>query len=608
MVKAHSVGQTIAEIRRAASCLRTMAGFCFPYRRRLLLLTVFRPLGSLPGLLTPLVMQLLIDRAYPDRDFVLLGWLCAALLVLGVLPSAAAVISDYLATYINNMMHYRLSLRIYNAVHRLPLSYLERHESGMFLERATRDVTSVAACATERVPQLVDIGFTFLIAVPLMMKLNAWISLIILVIVPINYMITMRMTRRLVTAWEAGRLISEKITTFTVETVQGATIARLFALDRSRRTRLKELLRDRLGNQLRLWRTNATWGQFAGLFNISCAMMLTCGGWYLVFTNRLQLGQAVALGMYLSICIRPFRQLGDLYQVLVTDSVAANRVLELLNVAEVRKTAGDQRAIVTPPETYELRGLSFGYQDRRLCLHDIDLKLRLGETVAVIGPTGGGKSTLLRVLCGLDDRYHGQFLVDGYEFHDVSGDSYLQHVSMVPQTSFFFSESIYDNLPGGRPHSSERLEKYGTLLGLNTVFNLTPDGFKTKLGCEGVRFSVGQYQKLAALRAMLKDASVLLLDEVTAAMDIESERKLLQGTIALRRPDCLTVLVTHHISITTEPWIDRIVVLMDGRIVEDGSCAELWQKRGFYHQWLSLSEEAVSSRATCVDELAERVH
>jgi len=191
----------------------------------------------------------------------------------------------------------------------------------------------------------------------------------------------------------------------------------------------------------------------------------------------------------------------------------------------------------------------------------------------------------------LDDRYSGRFLVDGHDLRDIDHDSYLRCVSWAPQTPFFFSDSIRDNLCPRNGFPTDRLHGYAAALGLDSVIDATPEGYDTKLGDQGVRLSVGQYHKLTAMRAILKDASILLLDEVAASMDIESERGLLQGIISLRSPDCLTVLVTHHIPITVEPWVDDIIVLVNGRIAEKGSSAQLWEKGGFYHHWLSLIQE-----------------
>jgi ABC-type multidrug transport system fused ATPase/permease subunit len=169
---------------------------------------------------------------------------------------------------------------------------------------------------------------------------------------------------------------------------------------------------------------------------------------------------------------------------------------------------------------------------------------------------------------------------------------------LVPQTTFFFSDSIRDNLCSGNGSiSAESLQKYVNILGLDEVIASAPEGYDMMLGSEGIRLSAGQYQKLAALRAILKDASVLLLDEVSSSMDIESERKLLRGIVELRTRGCVTLLVTHHIAITTEPWIDQIVVMINGRIVERGSCAELHEKRGYYHHWLSLNKNMSLDRA-----------
>lgn len=597
--------RTIAETKGAIACIGAVAIYCYSYRYRFLLLALLSPILSIPPLLTPLIMQLLIDKAYPARDFRLFGWLCAALLALRMLPSLLTPVSGYLSKYIENMLHYKLCFRVFNAIQRLPQSYREEHSSGVFLERATRDVGSVTRNITQLVPQIVRIAFTFLAAIFLMLRLNIGISLLILAVVPVNYLITARLARRLRSLCEAERATDEKITTFTSETIEGAMIARLFYLSRFRRKKLKQLLREHLRIVFATWRASTFWGQLGGLISITWGMVLLCGGWYLVFTNRLQLGEAVALGMYVNILARPFQQLARVYETLMTSSVSARRVLEILNARHSAVQGGAQKALVMPPRHFELHKVSFAYKEGQACLCDLDLCLKAGRTVAVVGPSGAGKSTLIRILSGLDDRYQGRFLVDGYDFREINHYSYLHHVSLVPQTTFFFSDSIRNNLCSGNGSiSTESLQKYASILGLDEVISSTPEGYDTKLGSDGIRLSAGQYQKLAVFRAILKDASVLLLDEVTSSMDIESERKLLQGIVALRPQGCVTLLVTHNIAITTEPWIDEIIILVNGRIAERGSCAELREKRGFYHHWLSLDKGISLDRAILVDELS----
>jgi ABC-type multidrug transport system fused ATPase/permease subunit len=424
-----------------------------------------------------------------------------------------------------------------------------------------------------------------------MCRLDARITILILAMVPMNYAITICLSRRLRTLHETSRKIEERVTTFTSETIEGATISRLFALGHMRRCKLKQLLRDHLDVTFAAWRAATFWGQLGGLAGLTWGMLLLCGGWYLVFIDRLQLGQAVALSMYVSVLARPFQEVGRLYQSIIQDSVAARRVLEILNARRPGLQEGTVSVLARPPRRFELRGMSFAYQEGRPCLHGLDLHLDGGKTVAVIGPSGAGKSTLIRILSGLDDRYQGQFLVDGQDFRSVSRDSYLRHVSLVPQSTFFFSDTIRDNLCAGNGSIlSETLQRYADILGVEELIASAPQGYDTKLGSEGIRLSAGQYQKLAVMRAILKDASLLLLDEMTSSMDIESERRLLKGIVALRPPGCATLLVTHHIAVTAEPWIDEVVVMVNGRIAERGSCSQLRDRRGFYHHWLTLNQ------------------
>lgn len=586
------LGQTIDEVRKAFVCFRRIAAYCRAYRYRLFVLALLAPISAFAPLLTPWLMQLLIDKAYPTRDLRLLGWLCVALLAVDVLSRVFSTASRYNALYVQSALEYRLSFHVFNAIQQLPQSYRDQRGFGVFLVRGGSDVQTVAQSVTRLLPEIVAITVTFIAAIPLMMRLSVEISLIMLAAVPLNYLITAHLTGRVVSLSMAGCTATEKIATFLQETVEGATLSRLFFLSRIRRKQLRELLRERLDIVFATWRTNTFWGQLAALVSAAWSTVLLCGGWYLVFSDRLQLGQAVALGMYVNILTRPFDQLGRLYQSFLADSVAVRRILEVLDAGQSVVQGRSRKVLKTPPRHYELRGLSFGYTPQRLCLQNVDLNLRTGQTIAVVGPTGGGKSTLIRILSGLEDRYTGRFLVDGCDFREVDPNSYLRHVTLVPQTTFFFSGSIRGNLPGNGATSVGHLRKYATILGLDAVIDSTPDGFDTRLGCEGIRLSAGQYQKLAALRAMLKDAHVLLLDEATASMDIESERKLLQGIVALRPPDCLTLLVTHHVSIAAEPWIDEIVVLMNGCIIEKGSHAGLCQSRGFYYHLLSLNQNA----------------
>ncbi|MCX5643815.1 MAG: ABC transporter ATP-binding protein [Phycisphaerae bacterium] len=580
--------QAVAEVRAALGCFRVVGAYCHTYKRRLVLLALLSPVASVTFLVSPWLMERLIDQAYPSRDFLLFGWLCAALLGMSVLSRALSIISQYHAMYVQAFIEYKLSFRVFAAIHRLPQSYREQCGSGVFLVRAGSDVQSVAKSVTRLLPDIVTTAFTFLAAIPLMVKISPGITGIVLAVVPINYLITAHLTGRAVRLSLRACTVAEKIATFTQETIEGVTLCRIFSLDRMRRKQLANLLRERLDVMFGMWRTNTMWGQLAGLINTLWSTTLLCGGWYLVFTDRLQLGQAVALGMYISVLSRPFEQLALLYQSLLADSVAARRLLEILDAGQAPVQLPQQKVLKAPPRRYELHNLSFGYTEQRLCLQNVDLCLRAGQTIAVIGPTGGGKSTLLRILCGLEDRYQGRFIVDGCDLSGIERNSYLRYVSWVPQSTFFFSGPIRSNLPGNGSTAATHLRECAAVLGLDGAIDAIPEGFDAKLGGGGVKFSAGQYQKLAVLRAILKDAAVLLLDEPTASLDIESERKLLRGVLALRPPGCLTLLVTHHIPITVEPWIDEIVVLVNGSIAEKGSSTQLWERGGFYHHWLDL--------------------
>ncbi len=496
-----AVGRVIADAKKALRSVCAVAVHSRSYRCLLVWLAILSPLRAVPSLLTPWLTQIMIDKAYPTRDWHLLMYVGVGFLSVGVLSRVLTTLSGHISTHVKNRVQYRLSFRVFNAIQRLPPFDQEEHGVGGLLMRADRDVQAVSQSLTQLLPQVATLLVAFLSAVVLMTRLNPGITLVVLAVVPVNYWIIGRLTSKLVALNKATLAVTDEVATFLGETIEGAVITSLFSLRRMRRRNLRRLLRERLRLAINSWEESAFWGQCAALVTNGWAAVFLGAGWYLVFSDRLKLGQAVALGMYIGMITRPFGQLGSLYQSLLMDSVAAGRVLQILQRDGSSSRTKPQKVLFTAPRRYELRGLSFGYSEGRLCLHDVDLVLRAGQTVAIVGPTGGGKSTLLRILCGLEDRYSGRFLIDGEDFRAIERCSYLRHVSWVPQTHFFFSNSIRDNLcPHDGAAVATRLGHCAAALGLGSTIASGPEGYDTRLGEKGIRFSVGQYQKLAALR------------------------------------------------------------------------------------------------------------
>jgi ABC-type bacteriocin/lantibiotic exporter with double-glycine peptidase domain len=241
-------------------------------------------------------------------------------------------------------------------------------------------------------------------------------------------------------------------------------------------------------------------------------------------------------------------------------------------------------------ENVLLDHVTFSYPESNWELKDLSLDLRVGTSTVVIGATGSGKTTLLRLLAGTYDTYQGDIRADRVSLKDADLTSYLQNVAMVMPENFFFSGSIMENMMIARPHLTEDDVKHtAQTLGLHEWLESLSHGYDTLLGVGGIRLSSGQMQKISVLRALLKEPTILLLDEITSAMDVESERKVLDGLVALRPNDCITVITTHRLTLAAEPWVDHIVVLDDGVVREQGPPKQLYDTHGKYYELMNLA-------------------
>jgi ATP-binding cassette subfamily B protein len=241
-------------------------------------------------------------------------------------------------------------------------------------------------------------------------------------------------------------------------------------------------------------------------------------------------------------------------------------------------------------EGLSLRDVKFSYPECEKCIKGMSIDLNCGESAVIVGPTGSGKTTLLRLMAGMYDQYDGVIAADSVPISQMRLSAYQANAAMVMADNFFFSGTIMDNMRmAGRHVTEDSVHETAEILGIDKWLRSLPNGYDTRLGVGGIRLSSGQTQKVAILRAVLKRPRLLLLDEVTSAMDVESERYILDGLKRLRPPDCMTVLTTHRLTLTMEPWIDTVIVIDDGRITEKGNPRELYHAESEYRRLMNLA-------------------
>ncbi len=568
---------------------------------------------SIHPLISPLITREIIDSAYLGgqsiaRSYftlaaVYLGldpltatkgiayffFLSALLVTLNLVSAAARSVSGYFSTYVSNLISFRVRMRVFNALHRVPVSYVEGHHSGMFLERIASDADQTAGMLSNFVPQVMTLILTAVLTIVVMANISVLVTLLVLGIVPLYYLVNTVLAAKLRVWQQRVRKKDEELTTRAVEAIQGVPTARLFGVGKWLKSMYVRLLRDRIGMAFGMFRAQVIWGQLSWAVSYGWGVVLTVGGWYLVFQGRLSLGDAVALGMYIPQLLRPAEQLLNLYKSLMSSSVPAQRVLEVLDEAKSGLVKAASNGFLIS-EGVSLRDVSFVYPGSSWRLNRVSLDIKAGEAAVVIGPTGSGKTTLLRLLAGMYDKYEGDIAADGILIKSMRLSDYQKNVAMVMADNFFFTGSVMENMRIAAARvDDDEIRRAAHMLGIDRWLRSLPDGYDTRLGVGGIRLSSGQTQKVAILRSVLKRPRLMLLDEITSAMDVESERRVLDGLRELRPQGCIIVMTTHRLTLTLEPWVSKIIVIDDGAVVEQGNPRELYEGGGEYRRLMTLA-------------------
>lgn len=553
-----------------------MLGYLRSYKHKVIWYIGLTCIISIPPLVTPRLIQMIIDVAYPTRNYMLLVWICVGLVLLAIINSICWSIATYISTYLANMVRYRLTKKIFQAINSLSLRTIESLGKGVFLERTQRDVMSISHNLSSILSRVASFIVTFLIALGIIWTTSVWLCLIVLAIIPVNYIIVLFLARTLRKLALNEREVAEDMSTFADETIAGFRDAKVFGFNIAMGNNLRKYLREFVWLGFANWRANTFWGQANSLATGAWGILILYLGWYLVFTNRLALGQAVALGMYISLLFKPFQWLSESYGIIMSISVSSDRVLTILNEAQQAKAVETLPSLSHGINSIELKDVSFSYDgdegqpNRRYALSNINLCLEKGTTVAIVGPNGSGKSTLLRLLSGLDNQYTGDILINGQNFRNIAPNSYVNQVSCALQNPYFFTGPICSNIIPS--HHSERYKKsheYLYVLGAQKMVDSLPEGYNTIIGAGGISFSAGQQQILSLARALAKPCSLLLLDEVTANVDQENQNNLIRGLVKTQTNNRITLFVTHNLGLIKQSWVDRVIYLSEGRIIGD---------------------------------------
>lgn len=527
-----------------------------------------------------------------------LALLLAGLAATWLVRFGGAGVSHWLAGQVALRVMGDLRLRLYAHVHGLSMRYFDTTRAGRIVARVDRDVEALQPALVNATPEAIGVLLRFIGASVAMILIDPWMFAVLAPLLPVLLAAALLFRAAGQRIWGRVAEAKSRVTAHLCETITGIGTLQQSAAEAGNRTRYGALLDDLDRGAIR---ASWSWGWFqpftALLSTLGIAALLVVGGHHLA-EGRISLGQLAQCVFYVFLFLGPLQELGELIERLASASAAAQRVFLLLDTtAEIRDAPA---AADLPPVAGRvvLDGVRFAYLPGREVLHGIDLDISPGETVAVVGPTGHGKSTLVNLLTRFYDPSAGRVLIDGHDLRQITQASLRRQVAVVPQDNVLFSGSIRDNLRLARPAATDaELDAAVAALGADEVLLALPMGLATECGPGGSRLSLGQRQLVCLARAFLADPRVLVLDEATSAVDIHTERRI-QRALKLLCCGRTAVIVAHRLATIRDA--DRIVVIRDGLIAEQGTHAGLMAAGGTYAGLYasSASAEATGASAT----------
>ena len=566
--------------RRTRRRLATLARLTAPYRIRTILSIFSLLLATATALAPPLLAKYAIDDGITQNNLSTLWWIVVAFLLAGLANWGMSYVQTYLTGWVGERILADLRIKLFGHLQRLSLGFFERNRAGVIISRLTNDVEALDQLVTDGVTTLVQSTLTLIGTAILLFILDWRLALATLAVIPIMSVGTILFRIHSSRAYAAVRERLGLVTATLAEDIAGMRIVQAFTRENRNVAHFREVADGYREANMRTVVLNALYFPFVDLVSsVALAVVLGYGG-HLYFQGAITLGTLFAFLLYVQNFFDPVQQLSQLYSTFLSATAALDKIMDVLD--EEPEVVDEPGAAELPPVKGHVRfeHVRFGYGKGPDVLHDLDLDVPAGTTVALVGHTGAGKSTIAKLLARFYDPRDGRITIDGIDLREVSQASLRHQLGIVPQEGFLFAGTVAENIAFGRPDASgEQIVQAAEAVGAHDFILRLENGYETEVQERGSRLSLGQRQLIALARALLADPGILILDEATSSVDIGTERKI-ERALRLLLSGRTAFIIAHRLSTIRDA--DLIVVLEHGRIVEQGSHDELMQERGLY--------------------------
>ena len=583
----------------------------FNWKQMLRLLTYLKPYSKsyLPAAIIAMLVSMIvrltvpvligkvaIDIAIFNKDTSLLTWLVVLIGVLYVLNYVANTLRIRWVNKLGQNVIYDLRHHLFSHVQRLSHRFFDNRSAGSILVRILNDINSLQELFTSGIINLLMDTLTLVGIMVILFVLSPQLAIAVLIVVPIMFYISTRLRRNIRRSWQEVRINQSRMNSHLNEGIQGMRITQSFSQENENAEFFDGVNKGYFHSFRNAAKKSAYFRPFVDISDAVGTIILIAFGSYLILKGEenggIAIGTFVTFATFTGMFWEPISRLGQMYTQLLMAMASSERIFEFLDEQPNVKEKKNAHRFDEMEGHIVFDKVQFSYDNDRIALHDISLNIKAGETIALVGHTGSGKSTIANLISRFYDPTKGSVKIDGKNLLDVELASLREKISVVLQDTFIFSGTIIENIRFGRPDASdEEVMEAAKVVGADDFIKRLSDGYFTEVEERGNILSAGERQLLSFARALLANPRIIILDEATASIDTESEIKIQKALKRLLKGRT-SIIIAHRLSTIREA--DKIFVLENGKILESGNHRSLLDKKGKYY-------ELVKSQFTMLD-------
>lgn len=572
--------------------LKRLFQYAQPYIKQFYLLVFLTVLLAILMPIRPVLVQKAIDVYVPNGDYDGLVLMITILIGHLILLAIVQYSHTYLSGWVGQTIIRDIRIKLYNHLIRLKLKFFDKTPIGRLVTRNVSDIETLSNVFSEGIAALIGDLLQLVFLMGFMFYLDWRLTLVSLSTLPLLIFSTYVFKEKIKVTFNEVRNAVSNLNSFVQEHVTGMNIVQIFTAEKREMEKFKEINRDHRKAHIKSVLYYSIYFPVAEIIQaIAIGMAVWYGARGILVDTSAGPGVIIAFIMYIQMFFRPIRMIADRFNTLQMGIVSSNRIFDLLDNHEHMTNEGDYAPKEIRGEV-EFKKVWFAYNEEDYVLKDLSFKVKEGETVALVGATGAGKSSVINLLSRFYEINKGEILVDGVNLNEYDLSALRSHIGVVQQDVFLYSDTIRHNITLGNPEITDaKISEASDLVGVKKIIDKLPGGYDYNVMERGSTLSVGQRQLISFVRAMVYDPKIIVLDEATSSVDTETE-EMIQNAIEVLMKGRTSIVIAHRLS--TIQGADKIIVLDKGEIKEEGTHQELLEKGGFYSNLYNMQYKEVA--------------